>query len=105
MRLPTAKPVIEKPEQANLVLVPQLYFSDTANALWKYISHKQLSAEQASEQYQHVCVLPDQTISDQTLVLEALSLAYMATGSCFKNNLNYLPRNPREDTEKSITRK
>ena len=74
MRLPTAKPVIEKPEQANLVLVPQLYFSETANALWKYISHKQLSAEQASEQYQHVCVLPDQAISDQTLALEALSL-------------------------------
>ena len=75
MRLPTAEPVIEKLEQANLVLVPQLYFSETANALWKYVSHKQLSAEQAIERYQDVCALPDQAISDQALTLEALSLA------------------------------
>ena len=67
--------VIDKLEQANLVLVPQLYFSETANALWKYVSHNQLSAEQAIERYQDVCALPDQAISDQTLALEALSLA------------------------------
>lgn len=75
MRLPTAEPVIDKLEQASLVLVPQLYFSETANALWKYVSHKQLSAEQAIERYQDICALPDQAISDQTLALEALSLA------------------------------
>jgi predicted nucleic acid-binding protein len=75
MRLPTAEPVIDKLEQANIVLVPQLYFSETANALWKYVSHNQLSAEQAIERYQDVCALPDQVISDQTLTLEALSLA------------------------------
>ena len=75
MRLPTAEPVIDKLEQANLILVPQLYFSETANALWKYVSHNQLSAEQAIERYQDVCALPDQAISDQTLALEALSLA------------------------------
>ena len=75
MRLPTAEPVIDKLEQANLVLVPQLYFSETANALWKYVSRNQLSAEQAIERYQDVCALPDQAISDQTLALEALSLA------------------------------
>jgi len=75
MRLPSAEPVIDKLEQANLVLVPQLYFSETANALWKYVSHNQLSAEQAIERYQDVCALPDQAISDQTLALEALSLA------------------------------
>ena len=75
MRLPTAEPVIDKLEQATLVLVPQLYFSETANALWKYVSHNQLSAEQAIERYQDVCALPDQAISDQTLALEALSLA------------------------------
>ena len=75
MRLPTAEAIIDKLEQANLVLVPQLYFSETANALWKYVSHKQLSAEQAIERYQDICALPDQAISDQTLALEALSLA------------------------------
>ena len=75
MRLPTAEPVIDKLEQANLVLVPQLYFSETANALWKYVSHNQLSAEQAIERYQDICALPDKAISDQTLALEALSLA------------------------------
>ena len=50
MRLPTAEPVIDKLEQATLVLAPQLYFSETANALWKYVSHQRLSAEQAIEQ-------------------------------------------------------
>ena len=75
MRLPTAEPVIDKLEQASLVLVPQLYFSETANALWKYVSHNQLSAEQAIERYQEICALPDQAISDQTLAMEALSLA------------------------------
>jgi predicted nucleic acid-binding protein len=75
MRLPTAEPVIDKLEQATLVLVPQLYFSETANALWKYVSHNLLSAEQAIERYQDICALPDQAISDQTLALEALSLA------------------------------
>ena len=75
MRLPTAEAIIDKLEQASLVLVPQLYFSETANALWKYVSHKQLSAEQAIERYQDICALPDQAISDQTLALEALSLA------------------------------
>jgi predicted nucleic acid-binding protein len=75
MRLPTAEPVIDKLEQANLILVPQLYFSEAANALWKYVSHNQLSAEQAIERYQDICALPDQAISDQTLALEALSLA------------------------------
>ena len=39
MRLPTAEPVIDKLEQANFVLVPQLCFSEAANALWKYVSH------------------------------------------------------------------
>jgi predicted nucleic acid-binding protein len=58
-----------------LVLVPQLYFSETANALWKYVSSGQLSSEQAIERYQEVCLLPDQAISDQTLALEALNLA------------------------------
>jgi predicted nucleic acid-binding protein len=75
MRLPTAEPVIDKLEQATLILVPQLYFSESANALWKYVSHNQLSAEQAIERYQDICALPDQAISDQTLALEALSLA------------------------------
>ena len=75
MRLPTAEPVIDELEQANIVLAPQLYFSETANALWKYVSHNQLSAEQAIERYQDVCALPDEAISDQTLALEALSLA------------------------------
>ncbi len=75
MRLPTAAPVIARLEQANLILVPQLYFSESANALWKYVSHNQLSAEQAIERYQDICALPDQAISDQTLALEALSLA------------------------------
>jgi predicted nucleic acid-binding protein len=75
MRLPTAEPVIDKLEQANLILVPQLYFSEAANALWKYVSHNQLSAEQSIERYQDICALPDQAISDQTLALEALSLA------------------------------
>jgi predicted nucleic acid-binding protein len=75
MRLPTAEPVIERLEQATLVLVPQLYFSETANALWKYVSSGQLSSEQAIERYQEVCLLPDQAISDQTLALEALNLA------------------------------
>ena len=75
MRLPTAERVIGKLEQATLVLVPQLYFSETANALWKCVSHKQLSAEQAIERYLDACALPDKAISDQTLALEALSLA------------------------------
>ena len=60
---------------ANLVLVPQLCFSEAANALWKYVSHNQLSAEQAIERYQDICAPPNQATSDQTLALEALSLA------------------------------
>ena len=75
MRLPTAEPIIDKLEQANLILVPQLYFSETANALWKYVRQHQLSAEQAIERYQDACALPDKAINDQTLALEALSLA------------------------------
>ena len=75
MRLSSAEPIIERLEQATLVLVPQLYFSEAANALWKYVSSGQLSAEQAIERYQEVCLLPDQAISDQTLALEALNLA------------------------------
>ena len=38
-------------------------------------SYEALRFRAASEQYQHVCVLPDQAISDQTLALETLSLA------------------------------
>jgi predicted nucleic acid-binding protein len=61
--------------RGSLILFPQLYFSESANDLWKYVSHNQLSAEQAIDCYQDVCALPDQAISDQTLALEALSLA------------------------------
>ena len=75
MRLHSAEPIIERLDQATLVLVPQLYFSETVNTLWKYVSSGQLSAEQAIERYQEVCLLPDQAVSDQTLALEALSLA------------------------------
>ena len=75
MRLPTAEPIIERLEQATLVLVPQLYFSEMANTLWKYVSSGQFSAEQAIERFQEICLLPDQAISDQTLAMEALSLA------------------------------
>ena len=80
MRLPTAEPIIDKLEQATLVLVPQHYFSKTANALWKCVSHNQLFTKQAIERYQDVCTLPDQAISDQTLALEALSLASTNNG-------------------------
>lgn len=75
MRTPAAPWLLEGLQAAKLVVAPSLFLSETANALWKYVVHGQLTADEATQHYEEASFLIDYLEPDVDLALEALSAA------------------------------
>jgi predicted nucleic acid-binding protein len=70
-----ASPVLELLEECLVVLVPELFHSEVANALWKYVRAGDLSAEEAISLLETSFGLPDRVVPDRELAEEALAAA------------------------------
>lgn len=76
LRAPGSDRLVDALDRAVLVLVPSLFFSEVANALWKYTAADDgLSAAECTEHLSEVDSLIDEIFDDRELVVEALHQA------------------------------
>jgi predicted nucleic acid-binding protein len=75
MRTDIATPLIDKLEKAALVIAPELFHSEIANTMWKYVQIGDLNTSVAIDRYQEAIGLIDTFEADKGLITEALSSA------------------------------
>jgi predicted nucleic acid-binding protein len=75
MRTDSATKLIEKLEKAALVIAPELFHSEIANTMWKYVRAGDLDTPTAIDRYEEAISLIDTFEADKKLVTEALSSA------------------------------
>lgn len=62
-------------EEANLVVAPDLYVAEVANAIWKYRKADLVSMARCQQALEQAVSLPDRFDSSATLYIEAFALA------------------------------
>ena len=67
--------IVEYLEHADRVTVPDLYFAEIANALWKYVRNGDLLLEDAQTMLSIATSLPDDVLPARELATEALATA------------------------------
>ena len=67
--------IVEHLEHADRVAVPDLYFAEIANALWKYVRNGDLPLEDAQTMLSIATSLPDHVLPARELATEALATA------------------------------
>jgi predicted nucleic acid-binding protein len=72
---PLAIRIVEHLEHADRVTVPDLYFAEIANALWKYVRAGDLTLDEAQEMLSTGSALPDDVFPARELATEALATA------------------------------
>lgn len=72
---PLALRIVEMLEHADRVTVPDLYFAEIANALWKYVRADDLLADEAQQMLSIGAALPDDVLAARELATEALATA------------------------------
>jgi predicted nucleic acid-binding protein len=75
MRTDTATPLIGTLEKAALVIAPEVFHSEIANTMWKYVRTGDLNTSAAIDRYQEAIGLIDTFEADKGLITEALSSA------------------------------
>lgn len=70
---PKAAKLLDRLDQASLVLAPSLYHAEVANTLWKYLRAGELHREQVFEHYEAAAGLLDGVEPDASLAAEALA--------------------------------
>ena len=72
---PLALRIVEHLEHADRVTVPDLYFAEIANALWKYVRAGDLTLDEAQEMLSTGSALADGVFPARELATEALATA------------------------------
>ncbi|NCA71738.1 MAG: twitching motility protein PilT [Sphingobacteriia bacterium] len=67
--------LVDRLDGACLVLVPGLFRTEVANALWRYVRAAQLSADDALRRLDEALALGDAGVPDAELLTEALASA------------------------------
>ena len=62
-------------ERTSVVMVPELYCSEVASGLWKYINAGEITLDEALARYDEALALADSFVPDRTLGVEALAEA------------------------------
>lgn len=75
LRLEGARELAERLEATSLVLVPDLYCSEVANGLWKYVAAGEIGRTEAIVLFEEALTLADSFVPDRTLAVEALAEA------------------------------
>ncbi len=74
-RHPDAESALAVLEAAETVLAPRLYWSEVANALWKYTRRAELPEATAIDYLEEAAAMVDEPIDDELLSTEALIAA------------------------------
>ncbi|MEN8129539.1 MAG: type II toxin-antitoxin system VapC family toxin [Pseudomonadota bacterium] len=75
MRTDSATRLIDKLENTALVMAPELFHSEIANTMWKYVRAGDLDTPAAIDRYEEAISLIDTFEADKRLITEALSSA------------------------------
>jgi predicted nucleic acid-binding protein len=75
LRRPRAEAIIDRLEQAARVTVPDLYFAEVANALWKYVAAGDITIDDGQELLATASALADDSLASNDLATEALATA------------------------------
>ena len=75
MRTPQAAELTTLLARSATVIAPNLYCSECANALWKYVTHAELPKSLALERLEEALTLVDHLEADHQLAAEALATA------------------------------
>lgn len=67
--------LLDRLESAEAVYAPSLFVAETANALWKYVTAKQVSEEEALRHHRDAVALVDRLVPDADMFPEALTVA------------------------------
>jgi len=67
--------IVDQLEQADRVTVPDLYFAETANALWKYVRSGELHLDDAQNLLSTAASFADDALAARDLATEALATA------------------------------
>ena len=70
-----ASQLAAKLEDVAIVIAPDLFCSETANALWKYVRAGELAVDLAITRFEQCMGLADSLVSERTLAPEALVAA------------------------------
>lgn len=73
-----AAPIVDVLEECSLVLAPDLFHTEVANTLWKYVRAGHRSAEEAAALLETAFGLVDRVVPDRELAEEALVAAASA---------------------------
>ena len=80
LRRPLALRIVEHLEHADRVTVPDLYFAEIANALWKYVRTGDLTLDEAQ-----VMLSTGSAIPDDVFPARELATAALATSTAFNH--------------------
>jgi predicted nucleic acid-binding protein len=78
---PMPASMVDTLDSADTILVPALFKTEVANALWKYVQHGDITAQDAAVRLKHALSYPDHQVDEtsdprvQELTEEALSEA------------------------------
>lgn len=70
-----SEPILDLLEEADSVVVPDLYFAEVANALWKYVKSEEINQDSAQERLDLASSLADIVLPATDLASEALAIA------------------------------
>ena len=73
--LPEANELAAQLQRTSVVMVPELYCSEVANALWKYVNAGHFDIDAALARFDEALALADSFVPDRTLAVEALAEA------------------------------
>lgn len=72
---PRASAIIDRLEQADRVTVPDLFFAEVANALWKYVRVAEITIDDGQALLSTASALADESLPSRELATEALATA------------------------------
>lgn len=70
--LPRSRGILDALAEASIVLAPDLYVAEVANAFWKYVSAGELSRDEAAERLELTLSLVERFIPLASIAQEAL---------------------------------
>lgn len=75
LRRPLAEAILDRLERADRVTVPDLYFAEVANALWKYVRAGEITIDDGQALLEAASALADESLPLNELATEALATA------------------------------
>ena len=89
---PAAAEALDALAEAAVVVAPDLYCFEVANALWKYVRSRRVTLERGVTVYERALSLVDRLVGADELAKEALALAAVASQRVYEMSYAVLAR-------------